>query len=276
MILLDRLLNYIFGFILVLFYVLFANPDEQTRITIALLLASTIALLAFLMNWLSLDGAFAALIIGIVALGLGGLSTAIALLLFFSSSYFIGFVLGSNKVDGDHSSNERRDGRQVWANAFWFVLFISLGFYFRDDLMRIIAAGALAVAMADTWATEIGTKAKNTKTYFILNFKPVQTGIDGGVSLIGSLGGILGGLLLSIAFVLVSGYHSLVVFGIIALAGFLGCVMDSYLGAIFQTNNRKFYLTKQFGGSGKLDNNSVNVVATGLGALITLCMLLIV
>lgn len=221
-----------------------------------------------------MDGAFAALIIGTISLGLGGIATAIVLLLFFSSSYFISFVLGNTPVEEDFHQ-ERRDGQQVWANAFWFVVFISIGFYFRDDLMKIVAVGSLAVAMSDTWATELGTRSEN-KTYFILNFKSVQAGLDGGISLKGSLGGVLGSLLMAIVFTLVSGYHSFAVLGTIVLAGFLGCVLDSYLGAVYQTNKQEVKLPRFFTSPGKLNNDSVNAFATGFGALFTLCMLLII
>lgn len=224
------------------------------------------------MNWLSMDGAFAALIIGTLTLGLGGISAAVALLLFFSSSYFISFMLGHDEAD-EYRKKDRRDGRQVWANAFWFVLFITLGFYYRDDMMRIAAAGSLAAAMSDTWATEMGTRSSKVKTYFILNFKRVPSGTDGGVSLMGTLAGLLGGFFLSIVYVLISGYHTLTVFGIIGLAGFLGCILDSYLGAIFQTQNKELKLPVIFSGPDKLDNNSVNAVSTGFGAFITLCLL---
>lgn len=222
------------------------------------------------MNWLSLDGAFAAMIIGTIALGLGGIGSAFVLGLFFFSSYIIGYAL--DRTDENKSINqERRDGSQVWANSFWFISLISLGYYFKDDLLYIAAAGSLAVAIADTWATEIGTQVKNVKAYFILNFKRVEVGIDGGVSLPGTLGGLLGSLLLSIVYVLLSGYHSLLVFFVIGISGFLGCVADSYLGAIFQARKVEIRFLRYLALPAGLDNNGVNFVSTGIGALITLC-----
>ncbi|MEX2640547.1 MAG: DUF92 domain-containing protein [Balneolales bacterium] len=266
----DRLLNYIFGFVLILFFVVFANTDEQTRIFIAFLLTLTVAIVALFMNWLSLDGTFAAFIIGTVTLGLGGIPAAIVLLLFFLSSYLIGTLSTGRTAGNKQMEQERRDGRQVWANAFWFVLFISFGYYFRDDYMMMAAAGSMAVAISDTWATEFGMRATNSKTYFILNFQHVDAGIDGGVSLKGTIGGLLGSLLLSVIYILTAGHYSLMVFLIIGLSGFSGCILDSYLGAIFQTNKKELRFPEKLNIFGKLDNNSVNLVATGYGAVFTL------
>ncbi|MEX1120692.1 MAG: DUF92 domain-containing protein [Balneolales bacterium] len=259
---------------MILFYVLFANSGEQERIFLAFVLALFIILIALLMNWLSLDGAFAAFFVGIMTFGFGGLPAAIILVLFFSSSYLIGFILSNQNAD-EYARKERRDGYQVWANAFWFVFFITLGFYFRHDLMYIAAAGSLAVAMSDTWATEVGTRAFNVKTYFLLSFTKVKAGTDGGVSLKGTLGGLLGAFLLSVIFVLMN-RNSLAVFVIIGLAGFLGCLLDSYLGALFQTKKKQLKLPKPLSRPVILDNNSVNAVATGFGAFFTLIMLWLV
>ncbi len=52
-------------------------------------------------------------------------------------------------------------------------------------------AGALAAATADTWATEIGRYSRKPPR-LITTGKPVAAGTDGGMTLVGTVGGIAG------------------------------------------------------------------------------------
>jgi len=65
--------------------------------------------------------------------------------------------------------------------------------------------------------------------------------------------------------------------GAITLAGFLGCIIDSYMGAIYQSGEN---LKSEASKWSKLDNwkkNSiVNWVSTGSGGIIALVLLLII
>lgn len=131
--------------------------------------------------------------------------------------------------------------------------------------------GSVASANADSWASEIGGLSKS-KPVLITNFKPVQAGISGGITLLGTFGGILGSLFIAGISVLFFGYQ-------IALIGFLagiaGLFFDSYLGAWFQalyvdeagnvTENKTGKLTKGFTW---MDNDVVNFMATLFGGVV--------
>jgi uncharacterized protein (TIGR00297 family) len=112
-------------------------------------------------------------------------------------------------------------------------------------------AGALAAATADTWATEIGAHAR-TMPRLITNGRPVPAGTDGGMTLLGTTGGIVGaGCIAGVSYLL--GYRDAPV---IAAAGAAGMVLDSLLGATVQGTVRW------------IDNDAVNLAATLTGAAV--------
>jgi len=110
-------------------------------------------------------------------------------------------------------------------------------------------AGALAAATADTWASEIGRHSR-TSPRLITNGTPVPAGTDGGMTLLGTTAGIAGaGLIAALSYVL--GQRGAQA---IAIAGSLGMMADSLLGATVQGKARW------------MDNDAVNLAATLAGA----------
>jgi len=268
----DRILNYLFGFCLVLIFVLEANSDDHIRMLLALGLSLIIAIISFILNWLTLDGMRSAVLFGTAVLGTGGWMPALAVLLFFLSSSFISRRRGDqNEIAEAFLSSRtkfRRNGWQVWANGFWVVAMLILFFLFDAEFLLIAAYGAVAAATSDTWATEIGCR-KPGKTVLITSFKKTEPGTDGGISMKGSAAAVAGALFIAGSLYLVSsGVNEL--FAItIAISGLAGCIVDSYLGAIYQSGS----------GSEKENNEEVtddylnsiiNWVATGSAALLAI------
>src|SRR5699024_7221156 len=94
---------------------------------------------------------------------------------------------------------------------------------------------SVAVATADTWATELRSN-KSDATFLVTTRELVAPGTDGGVSLQGTVWALAGSAFiatLSALFFLLP----LLFFFCIFIAGFLGCLLDSYLGAAFQYNH---------------------------------------
>lgn len=114
--------------------------------------------------------------------------------------------------------------------------------------------GSIAVATADTLASEIGVVDKNPR--LITNFKKVAPGTDGGVSPIGTAAGIIGaGIIGFCAYLLGITTDPFIALKIAIIAGTLGCFIDSILGAVLESRN---FIT----------NEHVNLFATISGAVL--------
>ena len=183
------------------------------------------------MKWLTRGGVVAALAVGgATAWGLGWRGVVLLFAFFISGSLL-------TRLAGGHGG--QRNYRQVLANGGVAALAGLFGSW-------PIAAGALAAATADTWATEIGSFSPQAPR-LITTWQPVTKGTDGGITLLGTAGGVSGALFLA-AFTALLFSSSLTV----VWSGIAGMVIDSALGATIQ---------------GKvLDNDGVNFAATLSGA----------
>lgn len=187
------------------------------------------------MNLLTAMGALTASIIGLLIFFSFGISGIGLLGIFFITSSLLSLVKNDRKRKAEDvaAKNHKRDVVQVLANggvpmlvALLPILNISV------DKSILLLAISLASANADTWASEIGTLSKR-KPRLLLNFRQVETGKSGAVSLLGTLGAIGGSFLIGIStfiFFSVSFYE--VIF--ITIVGFIGHVVDSFLGATIQ------------------------------------------
>ncbi len=98
----------------------------------------------------------------------------------------LAFFISSSLLSTKKTS---RNHRQVLANGGVAALAALAG-------SRIAFAGALAAAAADTWASEIGRHSR-TLPRLIPNGRPVPIGTDGGMTLLGTAGGIAGAVFIA-------------------------------------------------------------------------------
>jgi uncharacterized protein (TIGR00297 family) len=208
-----------------------ANP------VLSLLAAATVAAMARRFRSLTPGGSLAATAVGGAAVAGAGLRGGAALMTFFVSSTLLGRL---PRAPGrrQRRGNER-DAVQVLANggvAAACALAMALPRNCARPLALSAFGGALATATADTWATEIGSRA-STRPRSIATGKPVPAGTSGGVSWPGSLAAAVGAT--SIAAVVstsASGKstHYRALWPAIAIGGFCGALVDSVLGATMQ------------------------------------------
>jgi uncharacterized membrane protein len=138
---------------------------------------------------------------------------------------------------------------------------------------------SLAAAAADTWSTEIGLIYGRNPVRITEPWKPIQKGMSGGVSWQGFSGGILGSFSVAV-FSLTQNQSTILSMSFIVLFGFLGTILDSYIGATVQglydchecgkRTERKIHCNKKTNlikGYGFITNDIVNILSPALSTL---------
>ena len=157
----------------------------------------------------------------------------IAILFLISTAVSIIGKKLSGRYKGIDEEHKPRRAKQVVAVGLFAVVALIAYKYSNANLFYYIFFLALIEQMADSMASDIGklTKRKNLN---IITFKPIEKGISGGVSLLGTSSALISSFLFaSIPFLW--GAISVKVFLFIALFAFVGTLIDSVVGALFQS-----------------------------------------
>jgi uncharacterized protein (TIGR00297 family) len=201
------------------------------------LCAAVIAFAAYRGHSLSRSGAWGALLEGTLIFGLGGWRWAVILLAFFISSSALTRMFARRKASLNEKFDKggQRDIGQVLANGGIAALFAGLHLFFPQAAWTWMGfAASLAAVNADTWATELGVLNPSLPR-LITNWKPVERGTSGGISLYGTLAAAGGALLIAgLAGLLGPSGNFWMITGIAGLGGLLGALFDSFLGATVQ------------------------------------------
>lgn len=272
---LDRWVNIFYSLTLIFVFILFGDAQDHVQILTGLLLAFSISSLAFIINWLTYDGSVSATIFGAIAYGFGGFLGAAVVMTFFISASLISKDM---KSDEDFMEKKyRRNGSQVWANGFWFCFWMFIWFLTGYEPFMIASVVSVAASASDTWSTEIGGNRVQGDTRLISSFEKVEPGTEGGVSFWGTLAGFAGAMSIAAVYWLFRPDTLIWPIIIITLSGFLGCIVDSYLGARHQNSYLRFrwlnFIDKErlF-----IGNNFVNWVSAGIASIISLVSILII
>jgi len=196
-------------------------------------LALLVAGLAYSARALSVSGSLAAIGVGTLTFGIGGMVPAILLLLFFISSSALSRAGGSRKraFAAAFAKGGRRDYAQVLANGLLAAVFAALyGLTSRAGWLAALT-GALAAVNADTWATEIGVLA-GRRPRLILDGAEVEVGTSGAVSTVGVTAAAGGAALIAVTAGAFVGDGRMIVAAIVGGMG--GALFDSLLGATVQ------------------------------------------
>jgi uncharacterized protein (TIGR00297 family) len=168
-------------------------------------------------------------------------------------------------VIGEIASNyprKKHDQRNIWnviGNSLpALIVLIGIIFFPQSSvLIELGFFGAISAALADTLSSEIGYYSKSSPV-MITTFKKVARGTDGGVTGLGELAALFGGIIIAIIYFFFVSQNPLAVI-MIALAGLVGSNVDSFFGAVFETKKL-------------LDNTQVNMLGSAAGAIF--CLLL--
>ncbi len=171
----------------------------------------------------------------------------------------------------------RRDGDQVWANGFWFSVWVMIWYLSNYDAFLVAAMASIATATADTWSSEIGQHWVKGKTWLITTGKRVEPGVEGGISLSGTVAALTGAVIISFIFWGLAGGESLMSLFTVIIAGVAGCFIDSYLGARLQGATFNIPALTVIGQQNLyVSNNWVNWLSAGFASSISLIIILII
>lgn len=236
------------------------NPGDEQLISVALVL--TLLIFSRIKDILDFSGIIAATFTGLTVSLLGHWTWLVALFIFLvTGSLATKWRIEEKKV---LSLEEANDGLRGWRNVLangGAVSLVAIYNYISpgEEWIYLAAIGSISVALSDTLASEIGSLDLRTRS--ITTLQSVPAGTNGGMSPTGTVAAFLGALIIAVIGVILSPDDStisnIVLLFLLTIIGWLGCQVDSVLGALLE--NR-----------GYLGKHSVNFLATSSGALMAI------
>jgi len=252
-------------------------PDLVTIVGVTVF-CFAMAVATYVRRIFDFSGSASAFVVGVVIGVCGHVLWLLLLLLFLITSF------GATKFRFEWKARqgfqEGVKGERTWRNVaangaiptlIAVVSFLSdhsgrFGDFLPEDIASFMFVSAIAVAASDTAASEIGII--DPRVYMITTFERVPRGTDGGISLTGQFAAfVAAGFASAMSYVVFAGLDESLLAGpktlfIPMLCGFLGCQIDSVIGATLERAKR----------IGKLGNNFVSI---GLGTLVALALALV-
>lgn len=271
-------------------------PVNPLKLLAGLVLSSAIGIFAYRRRSLSLSGVLGAIITGTIFFGFGGWVIGLTLIAFF----VYGTLLSKYKeelklkVAGEKfDKGSRRDMGQALANAGLGAIVAVLFFLYPAQVWLLAAfVGIMATVNADTWATELGTLSRRPPR-LVTTGKVVPAGTSGAITAVGTTATAAGGLaigltvwiLLAFRAIFNPGSNFLTFWWVVPvglIAGLLGSLSDSFLGATVQTMYTNAdtgqETEKKFSRSGQknqfrrgwrlMDNDAVNFLSAAFGGAV--------
>lgn len=228
-------------------------PVYAPNILLGSVAAAAVAVAAVRLRALTLSGAAAAWVIGTLVFGIGGLVFSVPLIAFFVSSSAISRLRSERKQTAEQAYARvgARGGWQVLANGGIPTAIVCAAALTRPSAIPttrdwfLLYLCAIALANADTWATELGALTRATPR-LITSWKAVPAGASGGITTMGTLASLAGALLIPLSAWAVWPHQSTFLLWridpaetlAVTWAGFMAALLDSVLGGSVQAQFR--------------------------------------
>ena len=163
----------------------------------------------------------------------GGWAGYLALAATFCFTVAAGKISGARRERVEqalHAKTGRRDAAQIFCNVFVGALMLLLWRVTRWRGFLWAYGGAMAAALADSMASELGVLSKRPPRD-ILTLKPVTPGLSGGVTALGLGMSVLGAAIIAALYALPGDGPGFPAFLDVAAAGVFGALCDSALGS---------------------------------------------
>lgn len=273
-----------------------SGARPHSLLTVVILTAKFFVVLAFalaavLLKTIDGRGFLASAAVGFSVIYGGGFSWFVIVAVFFALG--VGFTLYKYGYKRELGAAQEKGGARNWpnilANGGTASAFAILNFSGPHLALSVLFLGAISTAGADTVATELGLLSHAKPRLITKPGSTVQPGTSGGVTLLGLIGAVFASLVIGCMALLIGvGPGGVAVLVVCVFGGVVGACFDSLLGAAVQ---RKGYCvvclkptealrhcgeaTHTSGGVIFVENNVVNVLATAIGAVAALGLLLI-
>lgn len=213
-------------------------------------------LASILTGKLTVTGALAGGVLGLLLyLGSGWTGIALMAVFFILGTVATSYKRSKKELLGIAETNQgRRHAGQVLANGGAGAALSLLAWMYpqQASLLQVMIAAAFSSATADTLSSELGS-VYGKRFYNILSFRKDKRGLDGVVSMEGFAAGLAGSI--TIATVHAIGFGWSMDFLWIIIAGTIGNLTDSILGATLERRNF-------------LSNDAVNFLNTFVASVI--------
>ena len=225
----------------------------MSGVVAALAVTAVFAVLAYALGMVSVGGALGGFVIGAVihtSLGPQGFAVLALFVVGGSALTRLGYAL-KNRAGTAQERGGRRGAKNAAANCAVATVCAGLAAITGEAAFAAAFVASLGAAFADTTESEVGQLYGRTPR-LVTTGRKVPPGTDGAVSLFGTLAGVTAALLtagLALALGLVGSPGATLV---LALAGFLGTVADSLVGAL----------------APRVGNEATNVVCTSVAAVL--------
>lgn len=262
-----------------------SNPYELTIFAVIIV---PLIIVSYKYKFLTTTGLITATIIGVILTVFGNIKWFLLLLFFFlCCSAITKFHREYKRNIGIIDPEGTRDWKNVLANGGIPVAYAILESLIKGDIITIGFIGAIAIATADTTATEIGVLSKTPPRLITNLSKRVPPGYSGGVSLLGTLASFLGGLSIGVVSVLfnLTRAQPIQIIALASLTGLFGSLLDSFLGAKFEAKYwcdkchtySKYHIHSACGSTAKhvsgykfINNHVVNLLSIAIGSMISM------
>ncbi|MEG0286838.1 MAG: DUF92 domain-containing protein [Vagococcus sp.] len=246
-------------------------------LAIGLIGSTLLSLTGYHFKAISFDGIFTTIITGTIIALSGNLAIWSSIIFLFGSSLAIKlfksiFFPSSLELEKQvHEKLNARDSFQILANTLPATLCIIAYLITNNTTFVLAYLTSIAAATADTWASEIGILSKR-KTFDLRSFTVILKGISGGISLLGTLASLVASICVVFLFLFFNLFHTISIdsnqYIIIISLGFLGSLVDSFIGSFFQglfkNSNQELTDKKEHNqlvkGFTWLNNDAVNII----------------
>lgn len=234
---------------------------EGPWLVVTFLALSGLALLSWSLKALDAAGAVAAFLLGLFVAYVAGLPWLVLMTLFTVLGVLA--TLHGKRRKEELGLAEAHDGERTWRNVVAngaAAAVAAAALLVVDPLAAGLAfAVAIAAVTADTMASEVGSLAGRARR-IVPPFAPQRPGTNGAVSLRGQVAAAVGAGAIAVAAIWLVPIPPRLAF-VPAIGGFVGCQIDSILGATLERDEHR---------DGPLSKQGVNFIASLVPAMVVL------